>query len=133
MVHFRHIIVNTLFKGDDDDDDDDNNIKSKSMHGQFYRDLERPPVDKEKSLTWLCSPGLRGEKESFITAVQNRALSMHYHQTNIMNQQPDGKCRMCYNEHIKHIVVGCTTLSPPEYTNRHNKVAGYSHWTICKQ
>ena len=65
MVHFRHIIVNTLFKGDDDDDDDDNNIKSKSMHGQFYRDLERPPVDKERSLTWLCSSGLKGGKGEF--------------------------------------------------------------------
>ena len=41
---------------------------------------------------------------------------------------------MCYKaeEHIKHIVAGCTTLAPPEYTNRHNKVAGYSQWTICK-
>jgi len=34
-------------------------------------------------------------------------------------------------EHIKHIVAGCTTLAPSEYTNRHNKVAGYSKWTIC--
>jgi hypothetical protein len=41
---------------------------------------------------------------------------------------------MCYKaeEHIKHIVAGCTTLAPSEYTNRHNKVAGYSQWTICK-
>jgi hypothetical protein len=36
------------------------------------------------------------------------------------------------NKHTKHIIVGCTTLSPSEYTDRHNKVAGYSHWTICK-
>jgi len=41
---------------------------------------------------------------------------------------------MCYKaeEHIKHIVTGCTTLVPSEYTNRHNKVAGYLYWTICK-
>jgi hypothetical protein len=25
-------------------------LKSQSMHGKFYRDLERPSVDKEKSL-----------------------------------------------------------------------------------
>jgi len=36
------------------------------------------------------------------------------------------------DEHIKHTVVGCTTLAPSEYTNRHNKVAGYIHWAICK-
>jgi len=34
-------------------------------------------------------------------------------------------------EHIKHIVAGCTTLAPTEYTNRHNNVAGYSKWMIC--
>ena len=37
----------------------------------------------------------------------------------------DSKCRMFDKaEHIKHIVVGCRTLAPSEYTNRHNKVAG---------
>jgi len=45
----------------------------------------------------------------------------------------DGKFRMCYKEeeHMKHIVAGCTTFGPSEYTNRHNKVASYIHW-ICK-
>ena len=33
-------------------------------------------------------------------------------------------------EHIKHIVVGCTTFVPSEYTNRHNKAAAYIHQTI---
>jgi aromatic ring hydroxylase len=35
-------------------------------------------------------------------------------------------------EHIKHIVAGCTTIAPSEYNYRHNKVAGYIHWMICK-
>jgi hypothetical protein len=30
-------------------------LKRKPMHGQFYQNLERPSVDKEKSLAWLCS------------------------------------------------------------------------------
>ena len=42
------------------------------------------------------------------------------------------ECACCKEEHIKHGVVGCTTLAPSDYTNRHNKVAGYIHWTICK-
>ena len=35
-------------------------------------------------------------------------------------------------EHIKRIVVECTTLAPSEYANRHYKVAGYIHWMIHK-
>ena len=51
-----------------------------------------------------------------------------------MKQTIVSKCRMCYKleEHIKHIVAGCTTLAPSEYTNRHNMVAGYIHWMIYK-
>jgi hypothetical protein len=37
-------------------------LKRKPIHGQFYRDLERPSIDKEKSLG-LCSSDLKGEKE----------------------------------------------------------------------
>jgi anti-sigma28 factor (negative regulator of flagellin synthesis) len=35
-------------------------LKRKPMHGQFYQNLERPSVDKEKSLAWLCGSGLKG-------------------------------------------------------------------------
>jgi len=49
----------------------------------------------------------------------------------LMKQPSDNKCRMCCKaEHIKHIAEGSTTLVPSEYTNRHNKVAGYICWTI---
>ena len=48
-----------------------------------------------------------------------------------MKQPTDSMCRMCYKaeEHTKHTVAGSTELAPSDYTNRHNKVAGYSHWT----
>jgi len=51
-----------------------------------------------------------------------------------MKQPTDSKCRKCYKaeEHMKDIVVGFTTLAQSEYTNRHNRVAGYIHWTVCK-
>jgi len=41
---------------------------------------------------------------------------------------------MCYKaeEHRKHIVTGCTTFVPTQYTNIQNTVTGYIHWIICK-
>ena len=56
------------------------------MHGHFNWDLERPSVDKDKSLVWLCSLGLMGEVESLMTAAQDQALNMLYYQRNIMKQ-----------------------------------------------
>jgi len=83
---------------------------------------------------WLYNSGLKGEMESLIIAAQDKAFNMCYHQRNIMKQPIDIKHRMCYKaaEDMKHIVAGCTTPMPSEYTNRHNKVAGYVHWMICK-
>jgi hypothetical protein len=87
------------------------------MHG--------PPTDKEKSLVWLCRSGLRGETEILIIAAQDQALNKY-----VLSSEEH---HVCYKaEHIEHIVVGCTTLSPSEYTKRHNKMAGYIHWMLCK-
>jgi hypothetical protein len=36
--------------------------KRKPVHGHFYWDHERPSVDKEKSLAWLCSSGQREKR-----------------------------------------------------------------------
>ena len=46
------------------------------MHGQFYQDLGRPPVDTEESLVWLCRSGLKGETEILIIVAQDQALNM---------------------------------------------------------
>ena len=68
-----------------------------------------------------------------VIAAQEKALNARCRQSNIMNQPSDSKRRMCYKaeEHMKRTVAGCTTLGQSEYTNGHNKVAGYIHWTIC--
>jgi hypothetical protein len=48
------------------------------MYGQFYWDLKRPSVDKEKSLVWLCDSGLNGEIE-FNNTAQDQALNTRSH------------------------------------------------------
>jgi hypothetical protein len=97
--------------------------------GQFNQDLERPSGDKGKPLAWLCRSALKGEIESLIIAARDQAPNTCYRQRNIMKPPNDSKCRICYKaeKHSKHIVAGCATLAPSEYTNGHNKVAGYIH------
>jgi hypothetical protein len=97
----------------------------KPIRGQSYWDLDRTFVDKENSLVLLCSSCLRGETKSGIIAGQGQTLGTRCHQVNIMKQPTDSNCRTrCRSkEHIKY-VVGCTTLPPSEYTNRHDKMAG---------
>ena len=54
--------------------------KRKTMHGQFQRELERPPTDKEKSLAWLRHKGRNGEfdNSSRRSGTEN-ALSLEKH------------------------------------------------------
>jgi len=76
------------------------------MHGQFYRHLERPSADKEKSLARLyTSSDLKGETESLIIGGQDQALNTLSRYRNIMEQPIDSKSGMRYKaeEHIKHI------------------------------
>ena len=49
------------------------------MLGQFYWDLEKLTVNKEKSLEWLNSSGLKGETGSLITAAKDQSLIACYH------------------------------------------------------
>jgi len=66
-------------------------LKSKPMHGQFYQELERPSANKEKSQVWIFSSGLE-----FNNSSPDQALSTLYHQRNIIMQQIDSKCSLCY-------------------------------------
>lgn len=109
-------------------------LKDKPMHGQFFRDLERQCVDEKASMLWLHSSGLKRETKSMIFAAQDKALNTKYHQKNILKQTEDSIFRVCNQaeEHISHMVEGCITFAQIEYTNRHNKVASYVHWSMCK-
>ena len=54
-------------------------LKSKPMHGQFYKELERPLADKEKSLVWLCSSGLKFNNSSPRSSTQDVVSSEEHH------------------------------------------------------
>ena len=51
-----------------------------------------------------------------------------------MKTSSDPQCRYCnqYCETIDHLISGCPVLAKREYLIRHNKVAQYVHWNICK-
>ena len=57
------------------------------MHGQFYWDLERPSVDKEKYLVWLCDSGLKGYIESLIIQPKiKHSIHVFIKETSLSNQ-----------------------------------------------
>ena len=72
--------------------------------------------------------------EALITAAQDQALKTKWYQTNIIKTATDDLCRRCgkFKETVAHIVSGCPELAQGVYLNRHNAVASYIHWKLCK-
>ena len=54
--------------------------------------------------------------------------------TQLSSTNPQKRCRCCdkFDETVNHLVSGCPVLAPKEYTDRHDKVGQYIHWTISK-
>ena len=110
-------------------------IKNKPLHGQFFRELDKQGIDKEATMWWLNKTGLKGETESLLVAGQDQVLKTRYYQKHILKFPVSSVCRICHKaeEHINHLIAGCSALAPNEYLERHNKVASYIHWTTCRQ
>jgi len=108
--------------------------KEKAMHGQHPKRLDDGDVDMELSTKWLKTAGLKSETEGFIIAAQDQAISTRYFQANIIKNGSDPNCRFCgqFQETVDHITSGCPMLAKTEYLRRHDKVAAYLHWHICK-
>jgi hypothetical protein len=110
--------------------------KEKPLHGQFLTNVDnKQHVNKFHTFKWLKRANLKGETESLIIAAQDQALNTRYHQKHILKQPVDSKCRLCYKgeEHVSHIVSGCSMLVGKQYLERHNRVATYIHWQLLKQ
>jgi hypothetical protein len=48
------------------------NIKQKSLHGRYFKELEQPEINIEASHAWLKKSNVHPETEGFIFAIQDR-------------------------------------------------------------
>ena len=51
-----------------------------------------------------------------------------------MKTESISNCRLCDEklETIDHLISGCPILAKTEYLRRHNRIAQYIHWHVCK-
>ena len=101
--------------------------------GKFPAELDKPYIDKDASLSWLKKGKLTFDGERILTGAQDQALLTNGFKK-MAKLSDNDKCRFCHTEveSVSHLTSGCQTLmGDGHYTNRHNAVCRYIHWTIC--
>ena len=91
-------------------------------------------VDKTTTYQWLSNSRLKVETEGSILAAQDLSLASRMCQAKILKNGGDPRCRLCTHseETINHMISGCQTIVNTEYLQRHDRVAKFIHWTLCK-
>jgi hypothetical protein len=51
------------------------NIKQKSLHGRYFKELEQPEINIQGSHAWLKKSNIHPETEGFIFAVQDAVIN----------------------------------------------------------
>ena len=106
-----------------------------NMHGQYFKLLEEPHINKKLSILWLSNSHLKRKTESDLCAIQDQAITTKYIEKHIYKSTTNSTCRLCktYDETIHHIISGCPTIAPTLYLNRHNNLAKYIYIKIANQ
>ena len=104
------------------------------MAGQCPLWVNNPDVDQKETHQWLRRSGLKAETEKFFLSAQYQNQLTRHYQAKVTKNGADPRCCICtqYEETMDHLTFWCPTLLPNEYLNRHNRVAQYLHWKICK-
>ena len=107
--------------------------KQKALHGKFVNDKEG--VNWERSWQWIVRGDLKGCTEALIFSAQEQALRTNYIKFHIDKNAESPLCRMCgeRGETISHLVSECGKLAQKEYKKRHDNVARYVHWLLCRE
>jgi hypothetical protein len=52
------------------------NIKQKSLHGRYFKELEQPEINIQASHAWLKKSNIHPDTEGFIFAIQDRVINI---------------------------------------------------------
>ena len=96
---------------------------------------DKEGVNWDKSWQLIVRGDLKGCTEALICSAQEQALRTNYIKFHIDKNAESPLCRMCGErvETISHLVSECGKLAQKEYKKRHDNVARYVHWQLCKE
>ena len=115
-------------------DDMEKAWRKKPLHGRYPLRIDNADVDRTTTHQWFSRSSLKGETEDFILAAQDQSLATRMYQAKVLKNRADQRCRICTHseETIDRMILGCPKIVNIEYFQRHERVAKFMHWTLCK-
>jgi hypothetical protein len=110
------------------------NIKQKSLHGRYFKELEQPEINIPASHAWPKKSNIHPETVGFIFAIQDRVINTRSYKKHICGLQSIiDKCRICgtEGETIEHIISPCIVLAQSECKKRHDTFAKIIHMNLA--
>ena len=108
--------------------------KEKKLHGQFAKDTD--DIKTNESFNWLYKGELKRDTESLILAAQEQALntnSVKARTYNLQENEINADCVVMRPRMLRTLLVVAKKLAQKEYKRRHDKVACFIHWLLCKK
>jgi hypothetical protein len=96
------------------------NIKQKSLHGRYFKELEQPEINIQASRAWLKKSNIPPETEGFIFALQDRVINTTNYKKHICGLKSIiDKCKICgtEGETIEHIISSGKVLAQANIRN----------------
>jgi hypothetical protein len=63
------------------------NIKQKSLHGRYFKELQQPEINIQASHAWHKKSNIHPENEDFIFAIQYRVINTRNYKKHICGLQ----------------------------------------------
>ena len=108
--------------------------REKPLNGKYPLRTANADVDRATTHQWLSSSSLERENDGFILAARDQSISTRAYQSRILNNRADPNYRLCTErqETVDYIVSAFHTIVNTKYLQRHDRVASFIHWTLCK-
>ena len=108
--------------------------REKPLHGKYPLRTDHADVDKTTTHQWLSSSSLKGETEGLILTAQDQSISTRVYQTRMVENGANPNCTLCteQEEAVDNIISTLRTIVNTEYLQRHDRVAKFILWALCK-
>ena len=90
--------------------------------------------DRRLQWSWLHQANLDKETKGFIMAAQEQALATNTIKNKIHHLPVSPLCHLCHScdETVDHLISSCSYIAQSQYKARHDQVASFVHWQLCK-